>query len=119
MTKDSKMSMMRVSSELVEDLKLLKLAKSSSGKLGTHNNIVHSLVKAEMRKTHAHTKNGYIAEGAVVRGPSGKPVVIGKITEAEVVFTDGTYLINGGTACYDMELLAASVEEFDGGLIDE
>jgi hypothetical protein len=119
MSKNLKMSMMRVSSDLVEDIKLLKLIKSYSGKLGTHNNIVHNLVKAELRKTHVHTRDGYISEGCVVRGPSGKPVVIGKVSEAEVVFTDGTYLINGGTASYNMYLLAYSVEEFAGGLINE
>jgi hypothetical protein len=118
MTEDLKMSMMRVSSELVEDIKLLKLIKSFSGKLGTHNNIVHSLVKAELKKTHAHTKNGYISEGSVVIGPSGKPVVIDTVSKDIVTFNDKTYVINGGLACYSMELLADNVEEFGGGLID-
>jgi hypothetical protein len=119
MIEDLKMSMMRVSSELTEDIKLLKLIKSPSGKLGTHNNIVHALVKAELRKTHAHTKDGYISEGSVVRGPSGKPVVIRAVNKDTVTFNDSTYVINGGTVCYSMELLADNVEEFNGGLIDE
>jgi mannose-1-phosphate guanylyltransferase len=115
----TKSSMMRVSAELVEDLKLLKLIKSCKGKLGTHSSLVHNLVTAELRKTHAYTKNGYIDEGCVVRGPSGKPVVIKAVSQDTVVFNDGTYVINGGIACYAMELLADSVKEFSGGLIDE
>ena len=112
------MSMMRVTPELVEDLKLLKGVKSAKGKLGTHSDLVHNLVKAELRKTHAETNDGYLAEGSVVLGPSGKPIVIGRVSKSEVVFTDGTFVINGSVACCSMTLLSDSVENFDGGLFD-
>ena len=112
------MSMMRVSAELVEDLKILKEVKSLKGKVGTHSNLIHNLVRAELRKTHADTRDGFLAEGSVVLGPSGKPVVIRSVRKNEVVFNTDMFVINGSVACLDLKLLANSVEEFDGGLFD-
>ena len=105
-------SMMRVTDSLVADIKLLKEVRSVNGKLGTHNDLVHSLVKAELKKTHVLTKNGYISEGAVVRGPLGNPVVVKIVREDMVVLSDDTYYVNGGGDCYHLELLADSVENF-------
>jgi hypothetical protein len=118
MTDKTKSSMMRVTAELVDDLKLLKEVKAVNGKLGTHNDIVHELVKAELRKTHAETCAGFLPEGAVVLGPSSKPVVIRTVSEGNVTFNDNTYVINGGIACKAMKLLAESIESFDGGTVD-
>ena len=109
---------MRVTGDLVDDLKLLKEVKSVKGKLGTHNSIVHDLVKNELRKTHAETGSGFLAEGCVVLGPSAKPVVIRAVGEGNVTFNDNTYVINGGIACRSLVLLANTVEEYDGGTVD-
>ena len=112
-------SMMRVTANMMEDLKLLKKVKASNGRLGTHSSLVHELIKDELKKTHAFTGDGHLGEGMVVLGPAGKPVVILSVGNGKVVFTDSTYILNGGTACYDLKLLANSVEEFAGGLFDE
>lgn len=112
------MSMMRVTAELVEDLKLLKEVKSAKGKLGTHSSLVHNLVKAELKKTHADTRDGYLAEGSVVLGPANKPLVIKSIRKNEVVFNNDMFVINGSVACFNLKLLAKTVEEFDGGSFD-
>lgn len=111
-------SMMRVTSELQKDIKLLKEVKAAKGKLGTHSDLIHDLVKTELRKTRAYTEDGYLAEGAVVLGPVFKPVVIKSIGNDKVVFSDDTYVINGGTACYNLKLLSENVEEFEEGLYD-
>lgn len=111
-------SMMRVTGELLEDVKLLKEVKAAKGKLGTHNKILHELVKTELRKTHAQTQDGYLAEGVVVLGPAGKPVVIRAVRKNEVVFNDDTYIINGSVACVNLKLLANSIEEFEGGAVN-
>lgn len=118
MTYKNKGSMMRVSDKLVEDLKLLKEVKSLKGKLGTHSNLVHNLIKAELRKTHADTQDGFLAEGCVVLGPSDNPVVIKSVGKSKVVFNDDTYMINGSPACTELELLAESIEEFNGGVFN-
>ena len=118
MTKTDKVSMMRVTPELLADIKLLKSIKAIKGKAGSGSNLVHSLVKAELRKTHALTKSGYVTVGAVMKGPEGKPVVIKYVGVDMVVFSDNTHVINGGVACAAMELLADNVETFEGGLIN-
>ena len=119
MTNGCKGSMMRVTSALVDDLKILKTIKASNGRIGTHNDLLHSLVMAELKKTHARIQDGYVTEGSLVMSPSGKPVIIGRISVSEVVFTDGTYVINGSKVCNELKLLADTVSTFEGELFLE
>ena len=106
-------SMIRVTKELIEDLKVLKTVIP-----GTNNNIIHYIIKEELKKSFMATVDGYAAVGAVISGPSGNPVVIISITRDKVVFSDGTYVINGSAFCSSLKILSDSVEEFDGELFD-
>ena len=115
----SKPSMMRVSSELTNNIKLLKEVKSKDGKTGTHNDMIMLLVNEELRKTHAETEYGFSAVGTVVLGPAGKPIVIKSVGEDKVTFGDGSYVINGSPVCFNMQHLADSVQEFTGTLFNE
>ena len=112
-------TMMRATEELIEDLKLLKEIKSTNGKVGTHATLLHELVKSELRVTRANTQSGYLPPGTVVMGPNDKPVTIKAISQGTVILSDGTYLLNGGSACFALLWLADNVSEFKGGACPE
>lgn len=107
--------MMRATSRLLEDLKLLKDIRTTKGKTGTYASLVQDLVSAELRKTHANTKSGYLPVGTVVFGPNDRLLVIKDVVNGTVVFNDGTFVLNGGEACFDLLWLAASIADYAGG----
>ena len=95
-------SMIRVSEELIDDLKLLKeLHKAPSYQL-----VIKDLVHEALKTSHAFTKEGYLPAGCVVASHDGKPLVIKGVTDGKVIFNDNTYVINGGATCYSLNFLA-------------
>ena len=107
-------TMIRVSRGLNSDLKQLK---DTMVKPGSSSDVLHLLIQKELMKTHAQTNHGFLPVGSVVNGPEGKPLVIGNVSRNEVVFTDGSYVLNGSAACSNLEFLAESIDKFDGGLL--
>lgn len=100
----------RISSDLLNNLKLLK----STTQAKTYEEVINALVKQELKKSFVRTKLGRIQAGAVVSA-RGTLLVITDITPERVFFDDGSYAFNGGKYTYDLELVATSVEEYDGG----
>lgn len=100
----------RISSELLENLKLLKTTTQTK----TYEEALRHLVKQELKKYFVRTKGGCVQAGAVVNA-RGVLLVITKVTPERVFFDDGSYAFNGGKYTYDLELVATSVEEYDGG----
>ena len=100
----------RISDIFLDDLKLLK----SVTQVGTYEKLLAKLVKQESKRFFVHTKEGRISAGAVVRA-RGVLLVITRVTPERVFFDDGSYAFNGGKYVYDLELVAESVEEYDGG----
>ena len=119
MTEKVKGSMMRVTAELLEDLKVLKEAYSTKGKSLSNGELAQLLVSDELKNVRVKTQEGYLREGSVVMGPANKPVVIRHIEKDKVVFSDHTCLVNGSKTCYALTLLANSVDEYDGGFFNE
>lgn len=100
----------RISSDLLNNLKLLK----STTQAKTYEEVINTLVKQELKKHFVRTKLGRIQAGAVVSA-RGTLLVITDITPERVFFDDGSYAFNGGKYTYDLELVATSVDEYDGG----
>lgn len=106
---------MRISKEVVADIKLLK---KSGNYTGSMQDVIGIMVRQELKKTHVLTKDGYVGVGAVVEGPTGKALVITAIDEDKVSFRDGSSLVNGGVVSLGLVWLADNVESYDGGFFD-
>jgi hypothetical protein len=100
----------RVSSELLDNIKLLK----DTTQVKAYEEVLQHLVKQELKKYYVRTKLGRVQAGAVVNA-RGVVLVITKVTPERVFFDDGSYALNGGKYTYDLELVAESVEEYAGG----
>lgn len=96
----------RISGKLLNDIKQLK---DFTG-LSTYEDVLNAIVKKELRKTHAFTKDGYLPVGAVVKD-KGKLLVIKSIIGDKVVFDDYSYAMNGGSTVYELSLVAMSLED--------
>lgn len=106
--------MIRVNDELLDSLRLLKTVTDSS----SYQQVVQELVHKELVKTHVYTTEGYLPVGAVVR-MNGKDLVITDISCGKVTFNDNSYVINGSGCSYDLELVAMSLEVYQGGIVHE
>lgn len=100
----------RVSNDLLNNLKLLK----STTQAKTYEEVLHTLIKQELKKSFVRTKLGRIQVGAVVNA-RGVLLVITEVTPERVFFDDGSYAFNGSKYTYDLELVASSIEEYAGG----
>ena len=116
---EAKGSMMRVSSELLGELKVLKDYYKSSGKSVSNGELAQLLVREELKNSHVKTQDGYAGEGTVVMGPDNSPLVIMAIEKGKVTFSDNSCLVNGSKTCHELRWLADSVAEFSGGFYHE
>jgi hypothetical protein len=103
----------RVSDALLDDIRILKKHKG----LSTYEELLQVMVRAELKKDHAYTADGYLSAGMVVEY-EGSSLVIKSIVDNKVVFEEGSYAFNGSKAVYDLKFLADSVETYTGGLAD-
>lgn len=103
-------TMIRVDKSLTASLKLLKEITGSS----TYQDVLVELVDKELLKHRVLTSSGYLKVGAVVSTRMGVPLVITGITEDLVTFHDKTYMFNGSKACYELKLVAESMDDYDG-----
>lgn len=103
----------RVSDGLLDDIRLLKSLKE----MGTYEELLHSMVKAELRQSCAYTADGYLPVGTVVEY-EGSTLVIKAIVGNKVMFEEGSWAFNGSKAVYDLKFLADSVEVYSGGIIN-
>jgi hypothetical protein len=107
-------SMMRIDSEVINDIKFLK---GIVGNGGSHQELIKALVKDELSKTHISTVDGYVGVGAVIKVPTGEVLVIENVTKDRISFTDGSCLINGGLISHNIRLLSEDIQNYAGGLI--
>ncbi|AGM46847.1 hypothetical protein BZG00_15345 [Salinivibrio kushneri] len=110
-----KTTMIRASDELVEQLRVLKEAMEAS----SYQRVIKELADAKLKECRAVTRDGYLPVGTVVGTKKDGPLIIADIKAGLVYFTDGSYVVNGGKVCYNLEFLANSVEEYEGGRFGE
>ena len=109
-------SMMRVSRETKN---LIKLLKQSTGSKLSQQETVEDLVRKELTNTFVDSLEGFLEAGNVVCGPEGKILVIDRVDCDRVTFRDGSFMINGSSASFNLGFVAESVKGYDGGLIRE
>ena len=102
--------MMRVSEGLINSLKLLK---NSTGSSRSYNDIMEDLVHKEIMQSMAHTSQGYMGPGTVVKDAEGNVLSIRCVTSSKVVFDDYSSIFNGGNSCMALEKLSDSVIGYD------
>lgn len=101
--------MMRVDDDTLYMLKLLKSVTGSK----SYQQDIAELVHEKLKETHAYTQDGYLSEGTVVEDNQGNPLVIKAIVDDKVIFTDYTYVFNGGGACWKLKKLVDDVRLHD------
>lgn len=99
----------RVDQEVVDMLQLLKDPGVP------YHRIIKELVHEELKKTHAHTRDGYLPIGTVVEDTEGNVLVIKAVIDGKVVFNDMTGSLNGGGVVWRLRKLADTVEQYEGG----
>lgn len=107
-------SMMRIDSEVIDDIKFLKAVRGNGG---SHQELIKAMVKEELSKTHVETVDGYVGVGAVIKVPTGEVLVIENVVKDRISFTDGSCLINGGLISHNIRLLSEDIQNYAGGLI--
>ena len=68
--------------------------------------MVHDLAKAELRKTHVETDDGWLEVGSTVEGVDGEPTVVTYLRDGMVCFGNSTYIINGSPTCLGLKVLS-------------
>jgi len=99
--------MLRVTSGVIDDLKVLK------GIIGSapYSDIIEELVHEKLLENTAFTKDGYLPVGTVVKDMEGDTLVIKHVTKGKVIFNDYSAVFNGGGACLALRKLADNVSE--------
>lgn len=105
----------RISSELLDNIKLTKSVLGGS----TYEDVLAKLVKNELMKTFAYTDSGYLPVGAVVTLSNKKPLVITQVDKDRVLFSNQSSLINGSAFCRKLVLLARSVDTYEDSFTSE
>jgi hypothetical protein len=100
----------RISGELLQNLKLLKAEHMAV----TYEDLLMKVVRKELEKCFALTQDGYLAVGTVVKD-GDEVLVIDSIDRGEVRFSDGSFALNGGRAVRKLTHLADSLQEYEGG----
>ncbi len=100
---------LRTSTDTLDKLKLLK----SFTQAKTYDDVIKHLVKRELKQYVVHTSTGYVPRGAVV-DDRGSILVITNITADRVFFDDGNSIPNGCKRSYELELMAPTVEDYEG-----
>ena len=108
-------TMMRVTSDVTDKLKLLKKV---SGFKGSYQDMVDKLVMEELAKTHFYTVDGHVTVDAVVLNTAGKYLVVEAVDKDRITFRDGSSLMNGGSTSYALRLFADSVSSCGVGFTD-
>lgn len=99
----------RISETLLDNIKLLKATTNES----TYENLLSKIVKSELKKSYAYTKNGYLGVGTVVKDKD-TVLVIKEVTQDKVVFNDGTSAINGSATVYNLDFLSDTISQYKG-----
>jgi len=101
--------MMRVTGELLDNLKTLKSIIGSA----PYSDIIQDLVHEKLLKVTAFTSNGYLPIGTVVEDVEGTVLVIDSITDGKVIFNDFSWVLNGGSTCMALKKLSDNVTSLD------
>lgn len=99
----------RLEDKTIELLKILKVDLQVS----TYEKVISELSHIYLRKKYAVTNDGYLPVGAVVE-IEGRTVVIQKVDEMYVCFSDKTKVFNGSISCSHIKLLETNIQNYKG-----
>jgi len=99
----------RVSEQNVNLLNILK----KDFDVNSYDKVLKRLTEEYLRKHYADTDKGFVSKGAVVE-IEDRVVFIKDVNEDTVWFNDGSSIFNSSVACKRINVLANSVEEFEG-----
>ena len=99
----------RVSEQNVNLLNILK----KDFDVNSYDKVLKRLTEGYLKKHYADTDKGFVSKGAVVE-IEDRVVFIKEVNEDTVWFSDGSSIFNSSMACKRINVLANSVEEFEG-----